>query len=95
VDTYYIRYNYGPFDSEIYKNLSELEKEKTIITHQRVMQGNEFIIYEIKEDIDVDIKLFASNEQREAVDDLLLTLNPFSAKELTDISYKTKPMIDI
>jgi uncharacterized phage-associated protein len=25
----------------------------------------------------------------------LLTLNPFSAKELTDISYKTKPMIDI
>ena len=95
-DFRYIRYNYGPFDAAIYTDLDKLIKDKIICTQSEYTQYGETIIYKLNQERIDDIKIDALNEDEiRLIEDIINSLEGYGAKLLTDIAYKTKPMVEI
>ena len=95
-DFRYIRYNYGPFDAAIYTDLDKLIKDKIICTQSEYTQYGETIIYKLNQKRIDDIKIDALNEDEiRLIEDIINSLEGYGAKLLTDIVYKTNPMVEI
>jgi uncharacterized phage-associated protein len=88
----YRRYNYGPFDDNIYPCLEELATKKIIEAKTDYTQGgNEFIVYCFNEESGFKFDEI-SEKEFSIIDELLESVNGYGAKVLTEIAYKTKPM---
>ena len=92
----YIRYNYGPFDATIYTDLDKLIKDKIICTQSEYSRYGETVIYMINPQKSENIKI--NNLDKNEIDlikEIVKSLEGYGAKLLTDIAYKTKPMVNI
>jgi uncharacterized phage-associated protein len=88
----YIRYYYGPFDMEVYKDLEYLVENQILIASSEYTQKNgEAIIYKINEEKNIDIDKLTDGDCL-IMDELLESVRGYGAKALTDIAYSTKPM---
>ncbi len=91
----YIRYNYGPFTQEIYTTVEDLVCNKILITKNDYTGGNvEYITYTYSEDSDFMFEDI-SKEEKDLIDEVLSELKGYGAKTLTEIAYKTKPMVKL
>ena len=87
----YKRYHYGPFDEKIYNDLSNLQIKNTVITKSDyTADGKEYIYYSFNEQTELDNIL---KDELEIINEVLESIKGFGAKVLTQIAYKTKPMI--
>ncbi|MDD2656176.1 MAG: Panacea domain-containing protein [Patescibacteria group bacterium] len=90
----YRRYNYGPFDEKIYPIVTELNNENIINGETRYANaGDEYVVYNFNnqfENLSFD-KL--SEEEITIIKDTLKQLEGLGAKVLTEVAYKTKPML--
>lgn len=92
-DFKYIRYNYGPFDSKIYRYIEDLTNEGLITSHtEYTPSGNELVTYELEDDAELTFDML-SDEEVESIEEVLTQLEGYGARALTEIAYKTKPMI--
>ena len=93
-DFNYIRYKFGPFDKKIYSYLERLATGGLISQEQgfAAESANDFIVYSSGPTPRSNYQLFAGND-KEAADTVLQEVAGYGAKALTDIAYKTKPMI--
>lgn len=89
----YIRYNFGPFDSRIYSYIEDMTN-KGLITPipEFTPAGNEFISYELNDDADINFEAINDGE-KSSIDEVLAQLSGYGAKALTEVAYKTKPMV--
>lgn len=88
----YKRYNFGPFDEDIYIRLKELTEKNIISQKQDYTQtGNEYIIYCFNEESDFSFDEISEPEIG-IMNEVLDSVNGYGAKALTDIAYKTRPM---
>lgn len=86
----YVRYRYGPFDSEIYSDLKELESANKISTSvEHTKTGDETIIYEASQDENYSL----TTDEQETIDAVLESLAGYGAKALTELTYKTSTMV--
>lgn len=94
-DFNYIRYQYGPFDKKIYSYLEDLVFAKEVKENQSFANEthNDFIVFS-GPDKEVELTFLKGNET-ESVKTVLDELAGYGAKALTDIAYKTKPMLKI
>jgi uncharacterized phage-associated protein len=92
----YIRYKFGPFNKKIYDYIRKFITENTFIEKvDHSPRGDEYIIYEFNEEED-DICFDKLNQKEMAViDEVLEKLRGLGAKALTEITYKTKPMLKL
>lgn len=89
-DFNYVRYYYGPYDSNIRKTLDELiNYGELIVSIQTSPSGEPYMIYKLPEGV---TRYEYDYLNSDIVDDLTQSLGHFSAKTLTDLAYKTKPM---
>lgn len=91
----YIRYSYGPFTQEVYNAVEELVMSKILLPKNDYAGGSvEYITYTYtnKEDFLFD-KI--SKEEIALIDEMMTDLKGYGAKTLTDIAYKTKPMVKL
>lgn len=91
----YIRYSYGPFTQEIYNAVEDLVMEKVLLPRNDYAGGSvEYITYTYA---NKDGFLFdkISKEEIGLIDEMMTDLKGYGAKTLTDIAYKTKPMIKL
>ena len=89
----YRRYTYGPFDSKIYDEVKVLREHKLVSEGSEFTpSGNEFTYYIFNNDVDFDMSGIDSNDT-EVINEVLQTVNGYGAKTLTEICYKTKPML--
>ena len=90
----YRRHNFGPFDSKIYAHLTTLVKEGLLTeTSEFCPPAHEYIMYEVNESsfkLNFD-KL--SDQETKIADEVLKSMVGYGAKALSDIAYKTKPML--
>lgn len=87
----YTRYTFGPFDKKIYSYIEELSLEGRVIQKPTYnpRNGDEYIVFETKDDFEVsELK----NGEKEIVDSVLDDVSGYGANVLTQIAYKTKPM---
>jgi len=88
----YFRYTYGPFNPAIYGVLEELSSEGKV-SSQSVFSGvGEYIVYTA---VDTDSEEFVEGlapDEQSLVDEVVLSLQGYGAKALTEIAYKTEPM---
>jgi uncharacterized phage-associated protein len=91
----YKRYNYGPFDEHIYKELDELAQNNVIIPSVDYSPtGSEYVIYEFNSESELDFKSL-DDEELSMINSVLEKVKGYGAKALTDIAYKTKPMLKL
>lgn len=92
----YRRHNYGPFDSKIYGHLTTLVREGILTEASEFCPpAHEYIMYAVNESsakIDFD-KLTV--QDKKIADEVLKSMVGYGAKALSDIAYKTKPMLAI
>lgn len=90
----YRRYKYGPFDSKIYDYLTELVNQKVLKEEtEYTPTAEEYIKYKFNEEIE-DIKFDNLNKKEmDSINEVLESLKGYGAKTLTEITYKTKPML--
>ncbi len=94
-DFQYIGYRYGPFDSKIYNRIDALERENVVISEVDYIGGEDHIVYNYNfEQEKLEYNLIENNEY-DLIDEVLQQLNGYGAKALSEIAYKTKPMIEI
>lgn len=94
-DFEYIRYMFGPFDKKIYSYIEELGKKDLISEEQSFASetANDFIVVSGGEQ-KLDDGSF-SKEELESISLVLKEVEGYGAKALTDIAYKTRPMLKI
>jgi len=91
----YIRWNFGPFDRTIYKNLDELHADLIISTESQYNgSGSETVLYSLVNPESINCDLLSDNEKN-LIEEMLSKLRGYGAKMLTDIAYQTKPMTSI
>ncbi len=90
----YRRYYYGPFDSKIYLYIEDLINKKIIIpkSDYTITTGKEFVVYSPSESSDYNSDKINSKELM-IIDELLESVKGYGARALTEIAYRTKPMI--
>ncbi len=91
----YIRYSYGPFAQEVYGIVEDLTLKKILATKNDYAGGSvEYITYTFtnSEDFSFD-KL--SEEEVSVINEMMSELKGYGAKTLTEIAYKTKPMVGL
>ena len=92
-DFKYIRYYHGPYDSSINSDIQILVDNKILYPKAHfTATGDEYIVYNFNDEEDFDFSGVAQTEL-EKIDDVMETLNGYGAKTLTDVAYKTKPML--
>ena len=89
----YRRFNYGPFDENIYSTINKLVDGNVLVTEAAYgLGGSEYIVYKFNDDLgDFDFKKLKPH--MDLINKVLKALNGFGAKTLTSIAYKTKPML--
>jgi uncharacterized phage-associated protein len=90
----YIRYTFGPFDEQIYADLEDLSKKGLItggIEYGAFGDGIETVVYHPVDKAEVLLTV----EEKSTVDEVFNALGGHSAKSLTEIAYKTKPMLKL
>lgn len=88
----YIRYNYGPFDPNIYKFVLDLIKNELVIGETSYFGvGNEVVTYKMK-DPNFVIEASIGKDEKSIVDEVLSSIRGLGAKMLTEIAYQTSPM---
>jgi hypothetical protein len=91
----YIRYNYGPFDKYIYTDLLEMQCNDRIRSCNQYSNvggdGEHIILYGLKEEFDADDEF--SESEINIIDKVLESLNGYGPKYLTELAYKTNPMV--
>jgi len=94
-DFEYMRYNFGPFDKKIYDVLNELVC-LGVLKSKAVYSGvGEYTVYDYTDVGECDLRSKFNEEQLGIIDSVLEAVAGYGAKILTDIAYKTKPMIAI
>ncbi len=90
----YKRYKYGPFDSKIYGYLTELANQEILKEEiEYTATAEEYIKYKFNENKE-DIKFDKLDEKEmNTTDEVLESLKGYGVKALTEITYKTKPML--
>jgi hypothetical protein len=89
----YVRYYYGPFDSTINRLIDELVDENYIsYTQEYSFSGAECLVYRKNKDYN---NFSFAEEELELIKGVLQELKGYGAKNLTEIAYKTKPMVNI
>lgn len=93
-DFKYRRYKYGPFDARIYGYLTELAREKILKEEiEYTLSAEEYIKYKFNNEIE-DFKFDKLSEKEiVTIDEILEGVKGYGAKMLTEITYKTKPML--
>ncbi len=92
----YRRYNYGPFDKAIYNCILELVDEKLLLEGiQYTPQADEYIVYRFNEDDEKSSFNKLSMKEKKTIDGVLESLKGLGAKALSEITYKTKPIMAI
>ncbi len=92
----YRRYNYGPFDKDIYNYILELVDEKILLEGiQYTPQADEYIVYRFNEDDEKSSFNKLSMKEKKTIDGVLESLKGYGAKALSEITYKTKPLMAI
>lgn len=89
----YIRFNYGPFDARIYKDLEDLQKNEFISSYTDYATqgyGEQVVFYKSNEESIVDDEF--TNEEKIIIQKVLNEFKAYGAKPLTEIAYKTDPM---
>jgi uncharacterized phage-associated protein len=93
-DLKYRRYTFGPFDEKIYIELEELVSKHILATKtEYTPYGNELITYDYDKPEEFDLDL--PETEKKYADEVLEALGAYGAKALTEVAYKTKPMIKI
>ena len=91
----YIRYNYGPFDKNIYSELQEMQINGVVKSCNRYSNsgddGEHIVLYGACGDYEAPDNL--TDAQRGIIDKVLTSLEGFGPKNLTELAYKTKPMV--
>jgi len=90
----YIRYKFGPFDGSIYSYLESLAESGVVSQEQGFANetANDFIVY-VPGPSANDQFPFLEVADIEAANVVLNEVSGYGAKALTDIAYKTKPML--
>jgi hypothetical protein len=88
----YIRYNYGPFDPNIYTFLTDLIKEEHVSTETSYFGvGNEVVVYKLKNPKE-RLGNNLSKREKSVVNKVLADIRGLGAKMLTQLAYQTTPM---
>ncbi|MEO5499214.1 MAG: Panacea domain-containing protein [Candidatus Saccharimonadales bacterium] len=91
----YVRYNFGPFDSAIYRYLEQLSNSGIITQESEFTQsGSEYVQYLLSEEAEVLTKNL-SQPEIDSIESVLDQLKGYGAKALTEVAYKTKPMLKL
>lgn len=86
----YKRYNYGPFDNKLYKELESLVENEVITeASDYTSTGLEYVLYTYK---DGEFSFNKIESDLPMIDKILDSLKGYGAKMLTEVAYKTKPM---
>lgn len=90
----YYRYSFGPFDNKIYADLEALvTKGLAVPATDYTTLGTEVVYYKVNEE--VSDKVILEGQGAELAAELLDAVKGYGAKELTQIAYKTKPMLKL
>lgn len=90
----YMRYNYGPFDDKMYSYIQNLLEEKILNSESEYTpNGQEYFVYSFNDSADNNPTLVLSADETNIADEVLNAVVGFGAKTLTEIAYKTKPMV--
>lgn len=92
-DFKYKRWKHGPFDAKIYCYLEDLLSSDTLVEDSGFTPyGDEFtkILFNEKKNFKTS---FVSSEEKKIIDTVLNEFEGYSAKTLTDVAYKTSPMV--
>jgi hypothetical protein len=93
-DYSYIRYYYGPYNSDINSDIQILV-EKDIIKFDRAYAAPdaEYIVYSFNTKKEEEFYFDAfSVEEIKIIDQVIMDLGAYGARALTEIAYKTEPM---
>ena len=90
----YKGYYYGPFDSRIYSEIEKLVDEEIIITDMEYTANEEYIGHYFNEEQD-KLEFNLSEKECDLIDRTLEQLRGYGAKAVSEIAYKTKPMLAI
>ena len=94
-DFEYKRYHYGPFDTQIYDELQELIDNGAVKPEQEyTAKAEEYVIYTINDAEKMDFSSLTEKDE-EMTDVVLEHVKGYGAKTLTEITYKTKPMLKL
>ena len=89
----YTRYNYGPFDKKIYSILESLVLKHVLIPHECYTNEGSYIVYEYNNSSKIGFARLS--KYKTLINDVLSTIRGYGAKTLTEMAYKTKPMLKI
>jgi uncharacterized phage-associated protein len=90
-DYKYIRYYFGPYDSKVVSDVQGMLEKGAIEAHlDFTPSGEEFVVYDLKEDFNLETSL--NSKELKIIDEVLKNVQGYGAKALTEIAYKTKPM---
>lgn len=88
----YIRYNYGPFNPNIYQFLMELMESGSVCMETSYFGvGNEVATYKLHQDI-LEEECSLDVREESIVTEVLTSIRGLGAKILTEIAYGTPPM---
>ena len=93
-DFKYVRYFYGPFDSNIYQVINKLAKRNLIQAegNYSMKGGSEYYDYTLTEEGKTLSTGLITEEERDFILEILQSFSPYGAKILTSIAYDTAPM---
>ena len=88
----YRRYNFGPFDNNVYSCVEELTSKGILRAEtDYTSTGNEFVVYHFNDEAGFSFNE-VSEKEKGIIDELLASVNGYGAKVLTEIAYKTEPL---
>lgn len=94
-DFEYMRYSYGPFTQKIYGIVEELILQKILATKNDYAGGSvEYITYTYTNPDNFSFDKISA-EEISVIDEIMTELKGYGAKTLTEIAYKTQPMVKL
>lgn len=91
----YVRYYHGPYDRTINSDLQILVDRGILRPKAHyTVTGDEYIVYNFNDEVDFNFNAI-SEQERLVIDEVMENLTGYGAKTLTDIAYKTKPMVKL
>jgi len=89
----YVRYYHGPYDRKISEDVQFLV-DKNILRPKShyTATGDEYVVYNFNEETDFEFDKIIEDEQV-TIDEVMDQLQGYGAKALTDMAYKSRPMI--
>lgn len=92
-DFQYIRYYHGPYDKAINSDLQTLLDGGVLYPKAHyTVTGDEYVVYNFNDETKFNFDKISEQEVL-TIDEVMENLTGYGAKTLTDIAYKTKPML--